>query len=109
MASLIVGKQNTIAYTFTVSGATAALTLTGETAWDWQENDIQRIYNTTTPSTFGISDTTSFTQAFVAGLPTFTWTFSNLPAGTATADVLLIYMNVTYIQLNIALLQYQKA
>jgi hypothetical protein len=108
-SSIIVGKQNNLAYTFTVTGSNGVLVISGETEWDLGFTDIVRIVNTTHASTFGLSATTTFTNAFVSGLPTFTWSFTNLPAGSATADVLLIYLNVTEQQASISLLQYQKA
>lgn len=109
MAQLIVGSQNTLAYTWNVAAGVGTLVITGETAWDFQQDDILRIFNTTHAGEFGISATTTFSNAFVNGLPTWTWVFSNLPAGTVSGDTLLIYLLVSYDQLKVALLQYQKA
>lgn len=109
MAQLVVGSQNTLAYTWNVTAGVGTLVITGETAWDLQLTDILRIFNTTHTGQFGISATTTFSNTFVSGLPTWTWVFTNLPAGTVSGDTLLIYLNVTLEQLNIALLQYQKA
>lgn len=109
MASLIVTKQNNLTQTWTVSGTTGTLVLGGETAWDWSLCDLQRIEDTTTGTVFGLSAGATISNTFTAGLPTFTYTLPNLPAGTASGDTVLVYMNVTLQQLNIALLQYQKA
>lgn len=109
MAQLIVSAQNTLTYTWNVAAGVGTLVITGETAWDLQEDDILRIFNTTHTGEFGISATTTFSNTFVSGLPTWTWVFTNLPAGTVSGDTLLIYLNVTEQQLAIALLQYQKA
>lgn len=109
MAELIVASQNNITKTFTVVGSTATLVLGGETAWDWGMNDLLRINDTTTGTTFGLTAGTTFSNTFASGLPTFTWIIPNVPAGTASGDTVLIYMNVTYPQIEVTLLQYQKA
>jgi len=109
MAQLIVGAQNTLTYTWTVDTGVGTLVVTGETAWDLHREDILRIFNTTHAGEFGISATTTFSNTFASGLPTWTWVFTNLPAGTVSGDTLLIYLNVTEQQLLIALMQYQKA
>lgn len=109
MASIIVGKQNTLAYTLTVAAGTATIVISGESDWDLGLTDIQRIVNTTHAATFGLTPGTTFSNTFVAGLPTYTWVIPNVPSGTVTNDVLLIYLNATYPQIDISLLQYQKA
>lgn len=109
MPQIVVAKQNTIAQTWAVAGTTGTLVLSGETAWDWSLTDLLRIEDTTTSTSFGLNAGATLTMAYVSGLPVWTWTLPNLPAGTATGDTVLVYMNVTYDQLNIALLQYQKA
>jgi len=107
---LIIGKQNTLSYVFTVSGSTGTIVVSGEQEWDLGMYDINRVYDTTNGNAkFGVSSTTTFSFAYSAGLKTWTWSFTNLPVGSTTGDTLLIYLNVNPQQANIALLQYQKA
>lgn len=107
--TIVVGQQNTLTYTFTVVAGVATLVITGETAWDLGFTDIVRITNTTHAGTFYLDPSSTFSNTFVSGLPTYTWTFSNYPTGSATSDTLLIYLNVNPQQAEVALLQYQKA
>lgn len=106
---ILVGVQNTLAYTFTVTSGVGTLVISGETAWEIQQNDIARIFNTTHAGEFFLSSTTTFSNTFVSGLPTYNWVFSNLPSGSATSDTLLIYLNANPEQVMVSLLQYQKA
>lgn len=109
MAEIIVASQNNITKTFTVVGIVGTLVLGGEVLWDWGMNDLIRIKDTTTGTTFGLSAGATFSNTFASGLPTYTWVLPNLPAGTASGDTILVYMNVTEPQASLSLLQYQKA
>lgn len=109
MPQIIISKQNTLAYTITVAAGVAILVVSGETAWDLGFTDIVRIVNTTHAGTFYLDPTSTFTQTFTAGLPVYTYTFTQYPATTVTSDTLLVYLNVNPQQLAASLLQYQKA
>lgn len=110
MAQIIVGKQNTLTQTFTVAAGTATLVISGETAFDLGKTDLLRIVDTTNANaTFGLNAGTTFSNTFVNGIPTYTWVIPNVPAGTVSADTVLVYLNMTYPQIEILLLQYQKA
>jgi hypothetical protein len=109
MAEIIIGKQNTIAYTWTVVASVGTLVVSGLDTWDLGLTDIVRVFNITHTGEFKLDPTTTFSNTFVAGLKTYTWTFSQLPAGTVSGDTLLIYLNVTEQQALILLMQYQKA
>lgn len=109
MAEIIVAKQNTLAYTWNVAAGVGTLVISGLDTWDLGLTDIVRIFNTTHTGEFGLSVTTTFSNTFAAGLKTYTWVFTNLPAGTVSGDTLLIYLNATPEQIVILLLQYQKA
>lgn len=108
MSEVIISKQNTITYTWTVATGIGTLVVSGLDTWDLKITDIARIFNTTHTGEFGISATTTFSNAFASGLKTYTWVFTNLPAGTVSGDTLLIYLTVTEQQASILLLQYQK-
>lgn len=109
MPQLIIGKQNNLAYTITVAANVATLVVSGETAWDLGKTDILRIVNTTHAGTFYLDPGSTFTQTFTAGLPVYTYTFTQYPATTVTGDTLLVYLLVNPQQLEESLLQYQKA
>ncbi len=104
---LIVGQDNPIEYDFTVTGGFGTLVISNETAWDINENSILRIFNSTHTGEFFLTPNTTYSNTFASGLPTFTWVWpiADLPSGSATADVLLIYLLVSPDQLNISLLQ----
>lgn len=108
---IIVGQQNTLAYTFTVTGGFGTLVISGETAWELQQDNLVRVYNSTHAGTFYLTANTTFSNTFTNGLPTYTWVWptSDLPASSATSDTLLIYLEATPDQVMISLLQYQKA
>lgn len=111
MPTAVVGQQNTLTKTWTVVGTTGTLVIAGETAWDWGLTDLVRIQDTTTSTVYGLSPGATFSNTIPAGtgIPTYTWTLVNLPVGTASGDTILVYLNVSYQQLNVLLLQYQKA
>lgn len=109
MPQIIIGKQNTLAYTITVAANVATLVVSGETAWDLGFTDILRIENTTHAGVFYLDPESTFSQTFTAGLPVYTWTFTQYPATTVTSDTLLVYLSVNPEQLDASLLQYQKA
>ena len=106
---IIVAKQNTIAYSWTVTTGVGTLVISGLDTYDLKLTDIIRIENTTHAGSFGISATTTFSNTKTNGLNTYTWVFTNLPAGTVSGDTLLIYLSVTEQQAELLLLQYQKA
>lgn len=90
----VVGQQNTLTYTWTVVAGVGTLVITNLTFFDLGLTDILRIFNTTHAGEFGISATTTFSNTFVNGVPTWTWVFTNLPAGTISGDTLLIYLSI---------------
>ena len=106
---IIIGQQNDITYSWTVSAGVGTLVVSNLIYWDLKLTDILRIFNTTHAGEFGLSATTTFTNGFTSGLPNWTWTFTNLPAGTVSGDTLLIYLDVTPEQIELLILQYQKA
>lgn len=111
---LIVGKQNTLAYTFTVATVSGVLTgtlvVSGEQEWDIGMNDLNRAIDTTNSNAkIVLTPNSTFSFALAAGLKTWTWVIPNVPAGSSTSDTLLVYLNINPQQAQIALLQYQKA
>lgn len=105
----IVGQQNVLSYTWSVTTGTGTLVISNNTYFDLGLTDIVRIANTTHAAIFTITPGTTFSNTFVSGKPTYTWVIPNVPATTVTDDTLLIYINVTPPQLTNLLLQYQKA
>lgn len=103
---IIVGRQNVLTSDFTVVGTQGTLAIKNNNGWDLGITDIIRIENTTRSNEFKIASTTTFSQAFVAGLPVYTWVFQNLPALTASGDTLLIYLNATLPQANFLVDEY---
>lgn len=113
MPTTIVGKQNDLTSSWNVSTVAGilvgTLVISNNIYFDMGLTDIVRIEDTTASAVFGINATTTFSNGFTNGLPTYTWVISGLPAGVASGDTLLIYINVTPDQLTNLLLQYQKA
>jgi len=104
---IIVGKQNTLTYSFAVSGSTGTLTISGEQEWDLGITDLNRVIDTTNSNAqFKLSSTTTFSFTVVNGLFQWTWNFTNLPNGTSQSDQLIIYISVTPPQAILALQQY---
>lgn len=108
MFEIIVGTQNTLTYTWTVTTGVGTLVISGCSAFDLVTNSVVRIFNTTHTGEILPSQGMTFTNAFVAGLKTFTWTFTNLPAGTVSGDTLLIYLAVDGEQIQVLQMYYQK-
>lgn len=105
----IVGKQNNITSSWTVVAGVGTLVLSNCIFFDLEPNSIIRINDTTQATSFGLSATTTYSNTFTNGLPTFTWVFNNLPAGTVSGDTLLIYLDLTPQQILLLIMQYQKA
>lgn len=95
MAEIVVGKQNVFTYTWAVAAGVGTLTVLGNSLYDLGKTDLIRVEDTTQNTTFGVSATTTFAQTKTAGIPSYVWTFTNLPAGTVTADILLVYLNTS--------------
>ncbi len=107
--TIIVGLNNDFTQSWDVTAGVGTLVISNNTYFDLGLTDIVRIEDTTTGLPFGISATTTFSNTFASGKPTYTWTFGTLPAGTATGDTLLVYLNVNPEQAELMILQYQKA
>ncbi len=95
MAEIIVGVDNPLSYTFTVTTGVATLVISGLVGSDLGLTSIDRIYNTTRSAFFYLDPTTVFSNTFASGLPTFSWTFTQYPAASTTGDTLLIYLNMS--------------
>jgi hypothetical protein len=111
--TIIVSQQNTLTQTWTVATVggvlTGTLVISNNVLYDMKLTDIVRIADTTTGITFGINATTTFSNTFVSGKPTYTWVIGNVPAGTVSVDTVLVYIDVQPNQLLALQLQYQKA
>ena len=106
---IIVTKQNLFTQSWSVTAGVGTITISAVNLWDLGITSLVRIEDVTQSTVFGISGTTTFSQTFTAGLPTYTWVFTNLPAGTVTGDTILVYLDVSPIQAELSLLGYQKA
>lgn len=99
---IILGELNDYTKTWDVTDGVGTLVVSNVIGFDMALTSINRIEDTTTGETFGISSTTEFEETRVSGKPVYTWTFTNLPALTATSDTLLVYLNVSYQQADFA-------
>lgn len=104
----IVGKQNNLTQSWTVAADVATLVISGNIFFDMILSTVVRIYDVTTSTTIPFGPNTTFSNTFVAGLPTYTWV-TTVPAGTVSGDTVLVYINVLPSELNALQLQYQKA
>lgn len=102
---IIVGKQNILTYTWTVTGSSGVLVVSNEYNFDLIQGMNCRCYDITTGTTWMMSSTTTFTSSFSAGKPIYTWTFTNLPT-TATSDTLYVYLTVDEYTATTLALQY---
>ena len=113
MDSIIIGNQNNLTQSWTVATVSGVLTgtlvVSGLKNWDLTMGHLLRIKDTTTGTTIYMTPGTTFSTGFTAGLPTFTWVIPNVPADTASGDTVLVYLMATEPQIQILLLQYQKA
>jgi len=105
----VIGKQNILSYTWAIAAGVGTLTISGNNAFDLGLTDIVRVEDTTQSTTFGLSATTTFTSSKSAGIPTYIWTFTNLPAGTLQTDTLLVYINVNPQQASYLVNQYSAS
>lgn len=104
----IVAKQNNLTQTWTVAAGIATLVISGNIFFDMYLESIVRIYDVTTSTFLPFGPNTTFSNTFVAGLPTYTWV-TTVPTGTVSGDTILVYIDVTSNQLTALQLQYQKA
>lgn len=108
MAQTIIGKQNSLTQTWTVTAGVATLVISGNFFFDMWQDTLLRVYDVTTSTIIKYGAGTTFATSFVAGIPVYTWTFP-VPAGTVSGDTVLVYISLSDLELNNLLLQYQKA
>lgn len=104
MANILVGNKNTI-LSSAFNAAAKTLTISNCTMFDLVLGSLVSVWDSTTSSFFSMSQAITCTKTNVGGLPVFTYTFSNVPAGVANGDTLVIQLSVPQEMLTPLLLQ----
>jgi hypothetical protein len=91
---VIAGNKNNI-FTWTFDSVAKTLSISNVTEFDLNIESLLSVYDVTTGSMFAVnSPLTTFSWNYVAGRKVFTYTFGTVPAGSANADVLQIYLDI---------------
>jgi len=103
---VIVGDSNNI-FTSTLNTSAKTLTINNVTAFPLDLNSLASVWDSTTSSFFDLTQLTfsSFSWTKVAGIPSYVWTFTTLPAGVANGDTLVIELNIPQNQADYSILQ----
>lgn len=92
MGRLLVANSNNI-FTYAFNASAKTISISNNTVYDLQYPDLLSVYNVTRSAFFNFENTSPSNFARTTdtnGLPVYTWTFDQIPAASANADVLNI-------------------
>lgn len=90
---VIVGQYNP--YTYTFDTVAKSVTVLGIIGWDLQPPSLLRLYNVTRSAWFTINYSTVYSKVLnTYDSYDYTWTFTDIPAGSANGDTLYVYIDI---------------
>ena len=105
---ILAGNKNNI-FTWAFNAAAKTLSISNNTCYDMQFGDLLSVYDVTTAAAFNFENMTPDSMVRTLdtnGLPKYTWTFDQVPAGAANGDTLTIMLNCPDMVLNYSVLLY---
>jgi len=102
--NILVGQKNNI-YVAAFTASTKTLTISNVINFSLNKENLVSVYDLTTSAAFNF-ETTTFSYAYVQGLPVYSWVFDQIPAGAANSDTLNIIISIPDIYANYSVLQY---
>lgn len=105
---ILLNSSNEI-YTVSLDVVSKVLVLSGNNNYPMDVNSIRSIYNTTHAGNISLPNKLQFVWFRVNGLPVYIWGISNLPTGSANADVLNLLVDIPLNQSQFSLQEKQAS
>lgn len=107
MNVILGGKHNL--YMAALDVVAKTLIISGVNNFPLDKHSLVSVYDTTVSLPFVFTPILNFSWAYVAGLPVYTWTFSQVPAGSANTDTLSIVIDIPQNQSAFSVNEYQAS